>query len=215
SFFALEHIPDPRNTVRQIASLLNEEGVFYGIVPDTFGNVADFVVVDHVNHFTAPSLRRLLVDAGFAEVEIDAKSHRGALVFSARPGAATAQTLNVKATVEASRELAAYWHRATEQIRFAECEIDGSPIAIYGSGFYGAYIFSTLENTETVRCFLDRSPYQQGKSLFGKPILGPEHLPIDVSALLVGLNPAIARAALAQITWADRAQPKLFFLDGI
>ncbi|MEO7157994.1 MAG: methyltransferase domain-containing protein, partial [Vicinamibacterales bacterium] len=56
SFFAIEHMDEPQAVVSKIAALLKEGGTLYGIVPDTFGNVADFVVTDHVNHFTRPSL---------------------------------------------------------------------------------------------------------------------------------------------------------------
>ena len=83
SFFSLEHITEPAAIVRQIAGLLKPGGVFYGIVPNVFTNTADFLVIDHVNHFTESSLDYLLRSAGFSSATIDAVAHRGALVFSA------------------------------------------------------------------------------------------------------------------------------------
>ena len=214
SFFALEHIPDPRKTVRHVASLLSDSGVFYGIVPDAFGNVADFVVIDHVNHFTAASLHRLLSDAGFRDIDIDADAHRGALVFVARMQGAATPGPDIDGTVERSLALAAYWAQASERIRVAERELPRQAIAIYGSGFYGAFIFSTLQAPEQVSCFLDRSPFQQGKTLFGTPILAPDQMPTGINTLFVGLNPAIARQTMAQTTWPQGLHPSLIFLDG-
>jgi SAM-dependent methyltransferase len=214
SFFALEHIPEPRDTVTQIASLLNDEGVFYGIVPDTFGNVADFVVIDHVNHFTAPSLHRLLRDAGFRDISIDADAHRGALVFVARKGGAPTPAPSPAQTLSDAQALARYWAALSDRIRSAEARSGDSPAAIYGSGFYGAYIASTLRQPDRVRCFLDRSPYQQGKTLFGKPVVAPELLPGDVRTLYVGLNPTVARAALVSMEWPHKDQMELIYLDG-
>jgi SAM-dependent methyltransferase len=214
SFFALEHIPEPRDTVTHIASLLNDEGVFYGIVPDTFSNVADFVVIDHVNHFTAPSLHRLLRDAGFQEIAIDATAHRGALIFIARKGGTPTPAPSPAQPLSDAQALARYWAALSDRIRSAEARRGDSPAAIYGSGFYGAYIASTLRQPDRVRCFLDRSPFQQGKVLFGKPVVAPEQLPGDVRTLYVGLNPTIARAALVAMEWPHKDQMELIYLDG-
>lgn len=214
SLFALEHIPAPRETVQRVAALLKDDGVFYGIVPDAFGNVADFVVIDHVNHFTASSLHTLLSAAGFSQIGIDAEAHRGALVFLARKHGAPTVCPDVSATLARSLDLARYWTRLSERIRAAEHRQDDvAAAAIYGSGFYGAYIASTLRRPERVRCFLDRSPYQQGKTLFGKKIIAPEQLAEDIRTLYVGLNPAIARTTLANTEWLGGRDLALVFLD--
>lgn len=214
SFFALEHIQTPQATLRHVASLLKDDGVFYGIVPDTFRNIADFLVADHVNHFTEPSLHRLLSDCGFRQIAIDTAAHRGALVFSARrSGTPTAQP-DIAPVREQSLKLAAYWMSVSGQLQSAERASADAPAAIYGSGFYGAYIASQLTEPGNLLCFLDRSPFQQGKTLMERPILPPEQLPEQVRTLYVGLNPAIARAAMADATWLDRQRVQLVFLGG-
>lgn len=213
SFFALEHIPEPRATVAHIASLLNDDGVFYGIVPDTFGNVADFVVIDHVNHFTVPSLHHLLSEAGFHEIIIDSHAHRGALVFTARKNGQPTSVPNPEETLAEAKALARYWSALSERIRAAETAENGAPSAIYGSGFYGAYIASALQHPNLLQCFLDRSPFQQGKTLFGKAVIAPQQLPKTVRTLYVGLNPAIAREALASMKWSGDQSVNLVFLD--
>lgn len=214
SFFALEHIPDPVNTVREVAALLADDGVFYGIVPDTFGNVADFVVIDHVNHFTHCSLHYLLSTAGFESISIDSDSHRGALVFSARKRGPVSSRPDLRKSLEASHQLAAYWAGLCTEILAAEQRNIDLPAAIYGSGFYGAYILSLLNETERVSCFLDASPYQQGKILFGRPILPPEQLASEVRLLYIGLNPKIARVAVKNMNWLRERDLALVFLDG-
>jgi FlaA1/EpsC-like NDP-sugar epimerase len=113
-----------------------------------------------------------------------------------------------------ARALARYWVALSDRIRSAETRRGNSPAAIYGSGFYGAYIASTLQQPDLVRCFLDRSPYQQGKTLFDKPVVAPEQLPDDVRTLYVGLNPTVARAALASMEWPHQDQMELIYLEG-
>jgi SAM-dependent methyltransferase len=213
SFFTLEHIPDPINTVRKVATLLNKDGVFYGIVPDTFGNVADFIVIDHVNHFTEHSLYFLLKSAGFNNIKIDANAHRGALVFIARKGNHFSVSPSLENNLQASKQLADYWSRLGNSLRILESEHAGLPSAIYGSGFYGSYILSVLKKPENVNFFLDANPFQQSKILFRRVILEPSKLPEDIRLLYIGLNPNIARASVAKMDWLHNRNIKLIFLD--
>lgn len=213
SFFALEHIPDPIDSVRRVASLLTEKGVFYGIVPDTFGNVADFVVIDHVNHFTKCSLHTLLLRAGFTDIVIDSVVHRGALVFKARKTGPASVGADLGASLIESHTLADYWVNLGDRIRNSEYINQDKSVAIYGSGFYGAYIASMLQHPEKVHCFLDASPYQQGKTLMGYTILPPHQLPEQVSLLYVGLNPKIAKAVTSEMNWLKGRNLSMVFLD--
>jgi SAM-dependent methyltransferase len=213
SFFALEHIPKPVDAVRKVANLLADDGVFYGIVPDTFGNVADFVVIDHVNHFTDCSLHALLREAGFRDIQIDSTVHRGALVFKARKTGPATQSPNLTACINASRQLVSYWRGMDSRIRNAETMYTGLPSAIYGSGFYGSYIFSLLSRPEHVQCFLDASPFQQSKTLFNRNIFAPFDIPENVRVLYIGLNPSIARATAASMSWLSSRDLRLVLLD--
>lgn len=196
SYFSFEHIPDPRYSAKQVASLLNDDGVFFAIVPDTFGNVADFVVVDHVNHFTASSMIRLLRDAGFRSIDVDHDSHRGALVIVARKQGTPTMPRQVQNLQHSVHELAKYWTSRSEQIVSAE-NSNMTPAAIYGSGFYGSFIYSHLKRPHEIKLFLDQSIYQQGRNLFGVPIVDPSALPAEIQTLYVGLNPKIARQVIA------------------
>lgn len=213
SYFALEHISEPRATVAHVRSLLKDNGVFYGIVPDTFGNPGDFFVLDHVNHFTTASLHALLRDAGFQQIQIDAAVHRGALVFCASPQGTVTPAPPPLAEFERGVALARHWHDINERLQRAEADARSGPAAIYGSGFYGAYITSSLQHPERIQCYLDRNPFLQGRQLFGKPILTPQSLPEEVRTLYIGLNPSVARAALAEMTWLKERDIDLIFLD--
>ena len=215
SFFALEHIPERRETLTEVSRLLGPAGVFYGIVPDAISNPADFVVVDHVNHFTPPSLHRALQQAGFLDIDIDTNIHRGAMVFVARKTGTPTPPPNPETINEKVRKLATYWNGIGSVIANAESAAQGNSAAIYGSGFYGAYIFSRLQNPDAVECFLDQSPFLQGRSLFGRKIIMPEKLPSSVDTIYVGLNPSIAREVIASMPWLDKSGRKIFFLDEV
>ncbi|WP_340160873.1 methyltransferase domain-containing protein [uncultured Hoeflea sp.] len=216
SFFAFEHIPDPAASMAHVASLLKTGGAFYAVIPDVFGNIADFVVSDHVNHFTPPSMTCLLSAAGFTNIEIDTSIHRGAMVVrgvkSAQVvGAALPDQVQITAYKDEAKQVAAFWDEIGEVIGKHEAEAE-APAAIYGSGFYGAYIYSQLAQPENVRCFLDKSPYQQGRTLFDVPIVAPSELASETRTLYIGLNPSIARRALAGMPELSADGRELVFL---
>jgi SAM-dependent methyltransferase len=206
SFFSLEHIPRPAESMREIASLLKPGGAFYAIVPNVFTNIADFIVVDHCNHFTATSLARLIADCGLEVSEIDAHAHRGAYVIVARKPFSDAARKIVSddpAIARANAELARvadFWRVASERIRAHESAFaQDARVAVYGAGFYGAFISANLARPERIACFLDQNPFLQGKNMDGRPILPPAALPRDIAELLVGLNPAHAKRIIAEI----------------
>ena len=199
SFFALEHVEDPRAVLAQAASLLRDGGVFYGIVPNLFTNAADFVVADHVNHFTAPSLRRLCAASDLVAEKIEEAAHTGAWVFTARKGASPASGAAVEDLGPQVREIAGYWSDFGERVRGFEVSHRGDAAAIYGAGFYGTFIATQLERPEAVSCFLDQNPHRQKQALQGKPIVPPESVPAIARVVYVGLNPAHAQATIQAV----------------
>lgn len=202
SFFAFEHIATPVDSLRTAAALLKPGGRFYCIVPNILTNPADFVVVDHENHFTEASILALAREAGLEGIEIDGSSHRGAFVVIG--------TKSVQQSIPAATErmvlrgehdvakLGDFWSGAAERVRAFEAALDShDPIAVYGAGFYGTFITAALIEPERVRCYLDQNPFLVGRLLSGKwPVIHPSELPDDVTVLLVGLNPIQARTII-------------------
>ncbi len=213
SFFALEHITRPADVVSQIARLLKPGGLLYGIVPNVLTNSADLVVIDHVNHFTRSSLTCLLNSADFEVMEIDADAHRGAFVFVAKSRADgdavtwSADEGDVSATTAELRDLASFWAGAAQRLRAAEQSVAGDrDLAVYGAGFYGAFIKSCLAEPRRIRFYVDQNPYLQGRELDGVPIVAPNELPAEIHNLFVGLNPVHAKSIIASVdAFADRS----------
>lgn len=206
SFFALEHVSRPVDVVDQIMRLLAPGGVFYGIVPNVLTNSADLIVIDHVNHFTRSSLDCLLTSAGLEVQEIDSKAHRGAFVFVARRPTEPTDAIwaaDEKEVVETSRSLhglAEFWSSAAARLREAEQgTVGGGDVAVYGAGFYGAFIKSCLLRPERIRCFVDRNPFLHSGDFEGIPVVPPNDLPQDIRNLFVGLNPSHASTIIGDV----------------
>lgn len=205
SFFSLEHMAQPQDALRKIAALLKTGGTFYGIVPNVLSNTADLIVVDHVNHFTPPSLAWLLRANGFEVQDISDSVHRGALVFVARKlaqaaGAQPAAQDEVQAIVDRARHIADFWQQAGARVQSFEQTLGAdAPVALYGAGFYGAFIASWLRQPQRIRYVIDQNAFLQGRQLHGAPVIAPADLPSDISTLLIGLNPAHARQIVGEI----------------
>ena len=220
SFFSLEHIPTVRDTMREIAGLLSPGGTFYAIVPNVLANIADFIVMDHCHHFTATSIQQLIANAGLELLLLDDQSHRGAFVVIARrpSDTQTAPTLviahtDVERTVAELDSVAAFWRSCATRVRAFEDNLTSDRmVAIYGAGFYGAFIRACLDRPEGVVCHLDQNPYLQGKPFNGSPVLAPSQLPDGIDTIFVGLNPAHARAIIADVPALVRPDLRFFYL---
>jgi 2-polyprenyl-3-methyl-5-hydroxy-6-metoxy-1,4-benzoquinol methylase len=209
SFFVLEHIAHPVSTLTAVRKLLRPQGQVYFILPNVYANICDFVVADHVNHFSAASLRYAFAAAELDLVEIDQRSHHNAFIVIARNGGPQEPGLPTSADRERFQaradEMAAYWRTFADRIHNFESGHKPEPSAIYGAGVYGALTAITLADRSKVVCFVDRNRHLQGRTFLEKPILAPEQLPPEVRVIYVGLNPAIAKAEMKKLpSWVGR-----------
>lgn len=212
SFFSLEHVSEPINMMNSVYELLKSDGFFYCIVPNMIDNIADFIVADHVNHFTELSMSALMESSGFEIIEIDCKSHYGAMIVVAKKKKEEVQTPKYEpiATkqnlMSQTKEIADYWGKISNKIsEFEKKYANSKSSAIYGSGFYGALIAATLKNFSNVEFFVDQNIHKQGNDMLGKKIIGPSELPSSIELVYIGLNPAISRESIDAITeWESR-----------
>jgi SAM-dependent methyltransferase len=219
SFYALEHIADLNEAINNIKSLLKVGGVFYFIVPNVYANIADFIVADHINHFSKNSLTWLLSKEGFEDIVVDDQVHDAAFVVTAKlsekveliPVEVNKQEIDKCYSL--SLEMADYWKEILERILLFEKGMgDHSVVAIYGAGFYGHFIASSLSGLEKLCCFVDQNKFLHGLKIDDKPVLLPEELPKEVTHLLIGLNPRIARESIESIDYWKNRQISFFYL---
>lgn len=216
SFYALEHIPHLSEILADVAGLLRDGGYFYFLVPNLYQNTADFIVADHVNHFSRNSLITMLTRAGFGEIEIDEQAHNAAFVVSARIDKVTAPVaaaVRPEMADEVAR-IADFWSGIKNRIQAFEAGLDqDQPRGIYGAGIYGNFIFSCLRDPGRVSCFLDQNRFLVGTQIKGVPVRHPGDVPDDLAALLIGLNPNSARRIIAGVPTLQGREIIHFYLD--
>lgn len=214
SFFSLEHISSLKKVVTHIKSLLKENGIFYGVVPNFLTNPADLIVVDHPNHFTKKSLAHLFNFAGFSEVEIDESSHRGAFVIKAFNNKLpnSNQIPHFENIRDEVTKVSNFWSGISQRVTDFESNHNDADIAIYGAGFYGAFIYRNLRSKNNVKAFLDQNPYLKNTTLFDIPVISPDKLPKNVKSVYVGLNPLNAKKIIDAIPHFNSRYIDFFYL---
>lgn len=210
SYYVLEHVEVLTEVLGTIRSLLRDGGTFYFIVPNTFTNLSDFIVVDHVNHFTLTSARRALEGNGFVVDLIDTTTFEGALIVKARKvgtgiGEPAIDPDDLRAVAAQAGQLATRWQHIYARLPQL-AEVAGQrACAIYGASFYGSLIAHALAEGADVRQVVDQNPHFRGRQRFGCPVVAPGDLSDDVTDVLVGLDPLRARRIIGDIaTWTDR-----------
>jgi SAM-dependent methyltransferase len=214
SFYALEHVADLHEAISNIKKLLKPGGIFYFLVPNVYENVADFIVADHVNHFSHSSLNTLLLRNGFTNIDIDATSHVAAFVVSATLAQETSNDqfrsvkiddVEVCKNKDAVLKMADYWSDVIGRIQAFEASINEGSLAIYGAGFYGNFIATAMLHPEKIACFIDQNRHLQNTKIRDRSVLSPEDIPAEVKHVLVGMNPQQSRENIAQLdSWKSR-----------
>jgi SAM-dependent methyltransferase len=196
--FVLEHVTEPLDILRLLATLLAPGGVIYLSVPNSLANPGDLLVADHLSHFSAGSLGNALLMSGLHPAIINETEFPGALLARCEPFVTTKK---IECAVEAPsmRRAAAAWLGVRENLsKTAERHRD-EKAAIYGAGFYGSYIRTVLNDRSNIVCFIDANPHLQGTVHLGLPVMAPEAIPEDISLVYAGLNPHKARQIISNV----------------
>jgi len=226
SFYALEHIVELEQVCNRVWELLKENGIFYFIIPNILANPADFIVADHVNHFSSSSISAIMQRTGFEMRHIDTASHDGAIICvvikslkTDKDLTATDQVANPKEdqfNLEV-RELAKFWKLQEGRLEDLINKIHKTEkIAIYGAGFYGVFLANLmLQCGREVSQFIDINPYLQGTRMLGADIIAPDFLPSDVMHVLVGLNPIKARKIISEVECFKERNISFVFIEAL
>lgn len=211
SFFMLEHVENPLDILRKKYSLLKPEGTVYFVVPNLYKNMADLLVLDHVNHFSTASLKYLMERAGFVDVVIDDQINDGWFVVTGtkshsmvdkaiQPNSISNEEL--ESNFKQATKIADYWGNALNTINDFNTK---DKFSIYGAGFYGSYIAINLPDGMKPSYFIDQNSFLQGKEIHGIKVIAPGDLPEGINQVIVGLNPLAAQLAINSIDcWKDR-----------
>jgi 2-polyprenyl-3-methyl-5-hydroxy-6-metoxy-1,4-benzoquinol methylase len=212
SFFSLEHISNLAEIMSKIRTLLKRGGVFYAVVPNFLTNIADMIVIDHPNHFTQSSMAYMLRENGFRLESVDTESHRGALVVKAILDPDFRYSFSKNEYYSQVKELAKFWIESSQKISDFEKAHKGKVAAIYGAGFYGAFLAKNIKDLSSIKYVIDQNTFLHGRSFLDHKIISLDNLPSDVEVVYVGLNPTFSRKIIDEAFSSHLSKPSFFYL---
>ena len=200
----LEHLPEPRAALARLRDSLKPGGLLLVLVPDHAANPFDLLIADHCTHFSAGSLRRELVRAGFAvqalaEGTAIAKELAVLARRVERAGDAAPPVLDMPSTTD----IAAARQRAEQAVGFlcavlaqARTAAKDGPVGIFGTSIGGVWLAAQLGAGAAF--FVDEDQGRVGRDLMGLPVLAPEQVVVGATVVLP-LAPTVAQAVLRRL----------------
>ncbi len=198
-FHVLEHVEGVADLLRFISSVLTPNGNLLVQVPYPIGNPFDYIVSDHVWHFTKQSLVSMLEKANFTVNYIGNELIEKELTLVATPGKSASASLNLldEDTANSLAWLVRYKHFLDSvKSTLSRC-------AIYGTGPSGAWAGQILG--DAVVAYIDDDPARVSSTFNGKPVVSP-------SAIEAGL-PVIAPFPDHQFDWITKKNSDLNILE--
>jgi len=181
SFNFMEHWPDPRRVLMNLAISLDEDAVGLVEVPNfdmlIEKRMATEFVADHLSYFTTESLANTLVLSGLEVLEIREVWYRYILSATVR----RRKPLNLKPFETA---LGAQRRRVQDFIGGA----GPNGIAVWGAGHQALAALALMELHDCVRYVVDSAPFKQGRFTPAThiPIVAPDTLDADpVGSILI------------------------------
>jgi len=207
----LEHLVDPAAALRDIAGLLAADGLLYLHVPDAarFDDDVDAPYqqfsVEHINYFTAASLRNLLASVG---QEVAAQRAIVVKLSDIAEGPAlevlcrrTARHMAVDRDLEGVAALRRYLARSADKetavlMKVTELAEAQSPIYVWGTGTHALHLLATSRLAEcNIVGFIDSNPHYSGRQLAGRTVLDPRAVGKPGGPILVAS--AVSQTAIA------------------
>ncbi len=197
---ALEHFFDPYECLAALTENLAPNGYLFIQVPNAEENPFDYLIADHVSHFTPATLVRLLQRAGLQALVMHrdwVKKELSVLACPSRseahPGGAVqeeARPADPGALVEA--RIGWLCDVQKQALELSET----APFGLFGTSIAGTWLTGVLG--DRLGFFVDEDPSRQGQSLFGRPILAPESVPAGAQ-VFVSLSPLVAGPAVERL----------------
>lgn len=200
----LEHIVDPIDVLKTLRGKLTIGGLLLIEVPHHPANAFELLIADHRTHFTADSLTRALVAAGYEIVSVAEDWIPKELSVVARPASAAPPAAPPGDAAAARQRIAGSlaWLRQTAD-RLRELGATG-PVGLFGTSIAGTWL--AAEAGDAIAFFVDEDPNRAGTTYLGRPVRPPADVPPG-SRVFIGLPPAVSSGIATRL-----ARPGVTFL---
>lgn len=206
---SLEHFPGPAVALADLHGKISPAGRLFVEVPDTASNPLEYLVADHVVHFTASTLASLAARSGFAVESISTSWVSKELSMTADAGEGTvapAPSADPTAAINHVRNDLAWLERFIDAARQAAA--GARTFGIFGSTIAASWLYGLLG--PRVSFFVEEDRHRIGRTHLDRPILSPAQVPSD-AVVFLALVPKVAdlvAARLAAVPFDLRLPPR-------
>jgi len=185
---SLEHVLEPTDLLSDLRGKLAPDGRLVIQVPNAALNPFDYVVADHMIHFSPDPLANLLRRSGFVVEYLSTAWIPKEISVVARV-AMEPLTVNWKA---ASADVVGQVGWLRELVKEAKTIAEGPdsvPFGLFGSSIAAAWLWQAVRDRVTF--FVDQDSSRVGKEYLGLPVLSPSQVPPG-AIVFVPLAPQLA-----------------------
>ena len=203
----IEHLEDPYNALRSLRRAVREDGWLFIEVGNAAINPFDLVVADHLLHFSAETLVRVVERAGFAVEAVQSEWVSKEISLVARPARRH----------DEDRQRSDIQFPCERYVRWLQEFVDAArrtagtarPFGLFGSSIAATWLCGQM--ADRVEFFVDEDTSRRGRTHLGRPIVSPEEAPSD-AIVFMAMIPSIAeniRTRLAPLSLALMLPPAI------
>ena len=186
---SLEHFPCPGETLKNLRRRLSPNGCLLIEVPNAAANPFDYVIADHLTHFTPETLAYVVRCAGFHVQCVATNWVSKEISLVAVPSACSQLPANIpKPNSQVNVIGQVTWLNDFVDYAIKTSAIPG-PFGLFGTSIAATWLWPAV--SDRVQFFVEEDPNRIGRTHMGRPVLGPVQVPAG-AVVFLALVPAIA-----------------------
>ena len=187
---ALEHLPDPCTSLRQLRGRLQRGGALFVQVPNAAANPFDYVVADHLCHFSPQTIEVLLQRAGFRRIKVftDWIMKEISVLAWEHAGDAPPELPGASSPVPGIQDQVNWLNTVIAHARHTAA--GSTSFGLFGSSIAATWVAGAV--SEYLKFFVEEDPYRIGRVHLNRPIISPEQVPVGASVFLALASPLAA-----------------------
>jgi len=187
---ALEHFPEPLATMRDLGSKIAPGGRLFVEVPNAEANPFDYLIADHMMHFTPASLSAMAARAGFNIDCLATNWVTKELSLTARPSTGPLPAPDQQAKSEVANDVRTQvgW-LCRVVVAASEALAESSNFGLFGTSIAATWLCGVLGSA--VSFFVEEDLSRVGRLYMERPVVSPPQVRAG-STVFMALVPQIA-----------------------
>jgi 2-polyprenyl-3-methyl-5-hydroxy-6-metoxy-1,4-benzoquinol methylase len=201
---SLEHFPEPASVLRDLRSKVAPGGRLFVQVPNAQANPFEYLVADHMIHFSARTLAVVAGRAGFAtehpsaSLSIDWIAKELSLITEPASKIGSGIDLAIDAGQQVREQIEWLWQLVREA-ESASRQAGSRRFGLFGSSIAATWLAGVLGDRASF--FVEEDANRIGREHLGRPILGVDQVPAG-ALVYIALVPVIADKVGARLRYA-------------